>query len=378
MSSRTRLAVVCRSFAAGGGGREKYMRRLVEGLVERDFQLLLIGEDLEPDLKGRAGIEAHRLFPIKGEQGLRHWTFSRRARSLVQQRPALDLVITTGHVDFGDLYIANGGSHRAYLRRLGSWASWLLPKNWVRLYLQHRLFTDPGRWFLTHSKMARDDIVREHGTNPDRIRTLYHGIDTDRFQPDRLADKRVPMRKRLDYGPEDFVLLFTGGSWKRKGLPHVLKALKRVDQPRTKLLVVGETKYRRAKHCARRLGIRKRVRFEGYVNQIEEYYALSDALCFPSRHDQAGLVVLEALASGLPVITTRTTGMHELIENGENGFVVETADDEETLARRMNQLSNTPGSRYESMREHAARTGQQYPFERHLSRFVKLVNDLVH
>lgn len=374
----SRLGIVCRSLVPDAGGRESYMLSLIDGLVDRGFELLLVSEEARPGLDDHPGIDVRTLSPFKVEQGVRKWLFCRRAQSIVQSQVHLDLVITTGHVDFGGLYIANGGSHRAYLRRCGSWSSWLRPKNWIQLYLQDRLFTGPGRTFLTHSKMARDDIVREHGTNPDRILTICHGIDTDRFHPDRLDDKRAPMRERLGYGPEDFVLLFTGGSWKRKGLPHVLKALKGVDQPRTKLLVVGETKYRRAKRFARRLGISKRVRFQGYVDHIEKYYALSDALCFPSRHDQAGLVVLEALASGLPVITTRTTGMHELIENGENGFVIETADDEETLARRMKQLSNAPGSRYESMCEHAARTGRQYPFERHLSRFVQLVDDLAH
>lgn len=371
------IGVVSRSLASGRGGQEKYMLSLVDELIEQGFKLTMVCEEAEPGLDRPAGSEVKTVTPIKVEQGIRKWLFSRRARSLLEREAGLDLIITTGHVNFGDLYIANGGSHRAYLRQCGSWRSWLGLKNWIQVHLQDELFSDPDRHFLTHSRMARNDIVREHDTDPERIHTIYHGVDLDRFNPETHGESSPLLRKQLGYEVEDFICLFTAGSWKRKGLPELLQAFAEVRNPGVHLLVVGRTKQSRAKRLASSLQVGDRVRFQGYVEDIEKFYRLSDALIFPSKYDAAGLVVLEALACGLPVVTTKTTGMHEVIEDGRNGFVIPSADDREALGDRIDRLAGMEKSHYADLRKEAARTGQQFPLGRHTTKFVKLIEELI-
>lgn len=237
--------------------------------------------------------------------------------------------------------------------------------------MQETLFSDTDRIVLTPSKMSKNDIVRDYQASPENIRVIYHGVDTERFNRTKLRRERASRRRLLGYGPENFVCLFTGGSWKRRGLEHALRALARIPDPSVQLAVVGRTKSRKTRKLARKLGIRNRVRLFGYAEKIEDFYVASDVLVFPSKYDSAGLVVLEALACGLPVITTETTGMHEVIDPGTSGFVVPRAEHEAQIAENINRLrrADSPAN----FREAAYATGQRHSFDSHFQAFESLL-----
>jgi UDP-glucose:(heptosyl)LPS alpha-1,3-glucosyltransferase len=136
----------------------------------------------------------------------------------------------------------------------------------------------------------------------------------------------------------DFVLLLIGNDWRVKGLPCVLKAMQAVDSASLRLLVVGGENPARYLEEAKQLGIADRVRFESSNPNVLELYAAADLYVSPSLEDSFGLPVLEAMACGLPVVTSPAAGVSQLISNELNGFVLEDPRSIHELAKLLNKL----------------------------------------
>jgi UDP-glucose:(heptosyl)LPS alpha-1,3-glucosyltransferase len=132
------------------------------------------------------------------------------------------------------------------------------------------------------------------------------------------------MRDRLGFHEKDFILIFVGGDWGRKGLNLVLYAIANLPDSRVSLLVAGndrsEASYRR---LSKRLGIEQQIHFLGHCTDVVPYLAASDAFIMPSSYEAFSVAMLEAAAMALPLIVTKINGAEELVKDGVNGFFVE-------------------------------------------------------
>ena len=141
------------------------------------------------------------------------------------------------------------------------------------------------------------------------------------------------MRASLGFAPDVPLFLFVGSGFERKGLAVALKALARL--PQGNLLVIGRDRHvARYQRLADDLGLAARVQFLGALPDVRPYYGAADALVLPTLYDPFPNVALEAMACGLPVVTSTTSGAAELIANGHNGYVCDALDTE-TLAAHM-------------------------------------------
>ncbi|QGF23882.1 glycosyltransferase family 4 protein [Raineyella fluvialis] len=184
---------------------------------------------------------------------------------------------------------------------------------------------------------VEDGILRR--TYP-RVRppsvVIGNGVDTDRYQPD--PEDRVAYRRRLGLAEDDAVAVFVGHEFGRKGLPVVLQAMDGEPHDILHLVVVGGTPdmITQAARDADLHGVGPRVHFVGEQLDPRPYLHLSDFMVFPSAYESYGLVVLEAMACGLPVVATRVGCVPEVIDDGVNGIVVEpSADSVREGIRRM-------------------------------------------
>lgn len=184
------------------------------------------------------------------------------------------------------------------------------------------------RWVIAISERVRAELARYYGRSA-RVVMIRPGVDLVRFHPARRRRFRAAVRQALGYAEREFLLLYVGDL--RKGAVEALRALALL--PDMHLLVISRAPARRYREVAQRLGVSARVRFLSATDRIEDYYAASDALFFPTVYDAHGMVIWEAMASGLPVITTRAAGAAEIIRHGEEGLIVEEARDIPTLAR---------------------------------------------
>lgn len=156
---------------------------------------------------------------------------------------------------------------------------------------------------------------------------LFNAVDIKRFDPERIDLSREPIRASLNLASDDVAVLMIAQDFERKGLPEALRAFASVAASRLKLIVVGKQPVAPYEKLAEELKISDRVIFAGPTKEPERFYASADAFVLPTRHDPCSLVVLEALAMGLPVISTRFNGACEIITDGEHGAIVSSADD---------------------------------------------------
>jgi UDP-glucose:(heptosyl)LPS alpha-1,3-glucosyltransferase len=164
------------------------------------------------------------------------------------------------------------------------------------------------------------------------------------------------------------VALFAAMNYRLKGLQPLLHAVRcLVARHGTavpfRLVVVGHPDTRAYVRLARRLGIEDRVRFAGPCAEMASAYFASDFLVHPTFYDPCSLVVLEALACGLPVITTRANGASELLHPLQEGYVIDDPHDHGRLAWCMAQLLDP--QRRATCAQAARRTAAQWTFEHH-------------
>ncbi len=194
------------------------------------------------------------------------------------------------------------------------------------------------------SQSVKKDLVRFCAVPNEDIIVIHNGVNLDEFHPAHKLIYRGPTRDRFDLEESDFVFLFVGHFFRRKGFNTVLKALSRLRSKNVKLLVVG-------KHSAERdsfmrltqdMGLNSRVIFVGRTDHVNHYYAASDAFIFPTFYEPFGLAILEAMACGLPVITSKLAGAAELITDSVNGMLLNDPTNESQLIRKMELLISNP------------------------------------
>ena len=228
---------------------------------------------------------------------------------------------------------------------------------------------------VTVSERAKQDFVRHYGAPAHRMAVIGHGVDTSRFHPRNRALFRKQVRERHGFGSEEALLLFVGGDWHRKGLDVLLDTVAASTRD-WKLVVVGDDELGSHRDQARSPGIEERVVFAGSQEAVEQYFAAADVFTLPTRYEPFGLVVLEAMASGLPVIASACAGAASLIQQGVNGYILETPDDRDELLRYLTPLLGDAALR-EAIGARARETAECYTWEAAATAYRELYERVV-
>ncbi|MEB3223861.1 MAG: glycosyltransferase family 4 protein [Candidatus Sericytochromatia bacterium] len=193
--------------------------------------------------------------------------------------------------------------------------------------------THAGR-FHTCSRAVRDEAIRHYGIPPERIAAIPWGIDLAEFQPSAAA--RVERREAwgLDGGP---VLVMVANELHRKGLAPLLHALALLGRGDVTLLVAGRADARPWRRLVEHLGLTRQVRFLGSQPAAACYQA-ADAFVMPTLYEGWSLVIGEALACGLPVVTSHAAGSSDLVRPGENGLLLAEPRDAAAIAQALGQV----------------------------------------
>jgi glycosyltransferase involved in cell wall biosynthesis len=214
---------------------------------------------------------------------------------------------------------------------------------------------------LANSRFTADVVKAEYRLNPDRVYTVYKSIDAERYRP--------ALALRLRQAPHPPRLLFVGGNMQRKGLPVLIRAAPLVLAvlPQAEFWVVGQDPAQaRMEALCRAHGVAERFHFWGLSSQGEliDYYAQSDVFVLPSLTEAFGVVFLEAMAAGLPVVGTRAGGIPEVVEDGVNGLLAQP-DDPPSLAMALLSLLSD-----QTLRSRLSQAGLATAHEFSLSRMM--------
>jgi len=206
--------------------------------------------------------------------------------------------------------------------------------------------------------------IRSEGRTGVPTQLIYNGVDLDRYHPDNRARYRAAARQEIAAPAEAWLVLFAGSGFERKGLMTAIEALPRLDDRGARLLVVGKGDARPYQALAEGLGVGARVTWLGPRPDIERWYAAADALALPTRYEPFGNVHLEALASGLPVVTTTHAGGAEAVSPA-CGAVVEPRDPT-ALGAALDRLRAGDGAALSAAARAAA---EPFTYERQVSSF---------
>ncbi len=300
---------------------------------------------------------------------------------------SLDVVHDIGMGWYCDIYQAQGGvwqaSTEAKALSLPRWAKplkrasmKLLPRYRTFRKLAARQFANSEMIVVAISRMVAQETTQFHGVEPERIRVVYNGVDTEQFSPKRRLRDRERLRRRFGFHDDEVVFIFVGNDYHRKGLAAAVRAtlgLKR-EGLLVRLLVVGGKSYRRVSYALRGLNDSSLVTFTGLVDDSAPYYVAADAFVLPTLYDAFALSVIEAAASGIPPITTRMAGAAELLTDGADGYVLDDPCDVAALAERMRRLVVEPARR-QRMGEASRILAHEHSLERNCDEIVDIYHE---
>jgi glycosyltransferase involved in cell wall biosynthesis len=206
------------------------------------------------------------------------------------------------------------------------------------------------------------------------VRVIPNGVDTVQFSPAMRLARRDSARASRHFHETDFVLLLIGNDWSNKGLPAILEATQKLSSTPARLLVVGNDSPAPFRAMAEKLGVHNRCVWEPPSGDILDAYAASDIYVSPSREDSFGMPVAEAMACGLPVITSEFAGVSSLLHDGRDGFVLRDPHDVESLAKLIRMFYEQPELR-SRMGQAAAKTTLEWTWERNATAVWQLLQE---
>lgn len=321
-----KLAVIRQRYTPYGGA-ERFLERALAALDRNDLEVTVIARDWPEGTQ-----TGYRRLLLKSFSIGRTWRDAAFARAACREvaHGGYDLVQSHERLPCCDIFRAGDGVHREWLsqrgRRRGTLSRLLdraSPFHRRILTAEHAMFASPRlKAIVCNSRMVRDEIVRHYGVAGERLIVIPNAVDGNHFHPGLREQHRISTRR--EHGLDDTrpVFLFVGSGFERKGVDLLLEVWEQLD---ASLIVIGHDRdlpeYRR--RAAKLAG---KVRFLGAQRDVRPWLGAADVFVLPTLYDPLPNAALEALASGLPVLTSTKSGAAEWITPGVNGDVADALD----------------------------------------------------
>jgi glycosyltransferase involved in cell wall biosynthesis len=370
-----RFGIVTQYLGANDGQGRVNLEIALEA-ARQGHHVTVFSEHVDRTVEASLGIRAVRCPPPSWlpSRLLRDQLFAYRShREIGRAAHRCDALLTNGfstwaHSDLNCIHFvhdtwrrtrADAGTHRLTLRRLYA-AVYVQLNAWLE-----RLSLRRSRRVVAVSGTVQNELVGM-GVDAAKIHVIANGVDTAEFAPG------APQRHRFGLPPEPVIALFAGDlTTPRKNLDTVLRALQAT--PRVHLAVAGHCDRSPYPDMARGMGLADRVHFVGFQRDMPALMRSVDMFILPSRYEPFGLVVLEAMASGLPVLTSRAAGVSSLIPK-DAGYVVDDAEDADAMASWMQELAGDAGAR-QSMGRSARALAEAHSWSAMASQYVTLLTE---
>ena len=362
------------------GGVERYIYQLCRRLIHSGHEIHYFCHFWKEKPEG---ITFHKIpYIFKPLRWAKVLAFDRLTHRAIQQQGPFDIVHGFTKTSRQDIYTDGSGclqDFQAYslgrspLRRfLGP----MMPHQRVVLSIQKARFTRGNfKRIITMSKLVQRQICRRYGLSDQEVEVVYNGIDLERFNPRNIARHRAIVRSELGLAGDVPVVLFVANDYERKGLGTLLQAMQQLEG--AVCLVIGKERPRRKSRfvkMATDLGIQARVHFLGVRPDVDRYYAASDLCCLPTYFDAFGMVILEAMATGIPAIVSAAAGAAEIVIEGKTGAVLPDPDDDRALAKLMRPFMDRMIARKAGQR--ARDECRRFSWDTHFDRILDIYEEV--
>ena len=367
-----RIALVHMRHAATGG-TERYLNHLAAHLAGLGHAVTIVCRRHEavphPDVSFAV------LRPLAVGRVHRMISFAKAVERHVREA-AYEVVVGLGKTWSHDVIRLGGGCHQTFLDHTYQAAQRVSLYQFKGAWLRHRcalaleargLAHNAYSCVITNSAMVKQDVMERYGVPEEAITIIPNGVDLDRFHPRHRTGSGAALRQQLGFDDSHLVLVFVGTGYRRKGLDRLLDVMPELvrQRPESRLLVAGyESGLASWQQQAERIGMANHVRFLGGRRDPEVCYGAGDLYVLPTQYDPFANTTLEALASGLPVVTTAANGGCEVLDHGKHGAVISEADDRDALLQALLMWSDRDRLRDSSV---AARSrAEQYGVRREM------------
>ncbi len=383
-----KVALIMQHVDSGRGGAETSVGQYARHLTRRECQVHVYTTSTAP-ADNLDGVTFHTIPSRSWLRSLRTRNFVRRAVEQIS-RERFDVVHAVTCCLDADIYQPRGGSiAETSLRNLAACASSagrlgrrlsraFDPNHRIALRLERRVCRQVQRPIIAAvSEYVADQFSRHYRLGPPRVRVIFNGVDAPQADPAGARRNRHQVRQALGVAEGVVLALLVAHNFKLKGLASAIRALGKVVQRTdrdTRLLVLGRDKPLPYKKLAEALGVADKLIVHGPAIDAWPFFHAADLLVHPTYYDACSRVVLEALTAGLPVITTRHNGAAEAITDGQEGYVIDSANDIDALADRWLRLTDADLRR--ACRDHALAKRKCVSMSRHVDQMLALYREV--
>ncbi|HVN63930.1 MAG TPA: glycosyltransferase family 4 protein [Candidatus Binataceae bacterium] len=371
-----RIAILSRRFDAHGGGTERDLIVTAQCLREAGHEIVIYADVIrspaaEWDVRRVPGPRLGRTM------GLLRFA---QGAAPAARRDGAEIVLSFARAIGADIMRSGGGAHVSYVRAARQWrgaaaaaAMRFSAYHRAQMLVEWRAFQWPGlKRVIAVSELVRKDLIRQFGLAPEKTATIYNGVDLERFRPTADRTGRDSIRAQFSLPGTARVVAFVGNGFARKGLRFLIEAW-RVIPGSPFLLVVGTDRAAEVyKRQAQAMGIGERVIFAGSQPDVAAIFQAVDALALPSFFEPFGNVVMEAMASGLPVLTSVHCGAAELLPPAMRAYCVRNPADTGEVAIRMTALLDAPAA----LRNEARAAAAKFTWKRYARELTALIDSL--
>jgi UDP-glucose:(heptosyl)LPS alpha-1,3-glucosyltransferase len=337
------------------GGAERSVFELATALSGLGFEVHILAAKGQTDAKN-----IHILCRDRPGKRVGYFTFAKALRKHLSENQYC-LIHSVLPFDFADVYQPRGGTYaESILRNAASYQNKLLEsykrltaftnfRRSILLRAERKLSAAPnGPVIAALSEYVAEQFKQHYNTDARRIVVIPNGVKTDKQintgQADRLRTQ-ILAELGLKEADNPALFLFAANNFRLKGLAVLLKAMAaaaRYDTERKGYLIVaGNGKKHKYQYIAQKLNLYKKVIFLGHIKHIQNALAISDVAVLPTFYDPSSRYILEALAAGKPVITTRFNGATDLFVNNRHGKVIDAPGDISALAEAIIYFTDT-------------------------------------
>ncbi len=380
------IALCYESVLPARGGAETYLGDLARRLAADGHEVHLYACRWDA-ASLPASTVFHQLDVPKGPRFLRPWRFGKAVeKTLAANRH--DVSVGFDKTWGQDVLYPQGGLHAAsaehnrrkfanpVVRFFASAAKWFDLAAWSFSRLERKQYLGASKsTIIVNSRMVQRHFADHYLIGPDRTRVVHSAIDPGRFAAADRPARRFAERRRWGVPDDTPVGLFVAMNYRLKGLAPLIRAAATVPKDKPfKIAVVGHPKVGRYLRLATQLGVADRFLFLGHRNDPKDAYFAADFLVHPTFYDPCSLVALEALACGLPVITTKYNGASELLDVPANGLVIDDPHNAPALGYAIaSMLDRTYRT---AARESAKAAAARWTFEQHYQALLAVFNEV--
>lgn len=303
------------------GGLQRDFLRIANECLQRGHSVTVftmqIDGEIDPALKVN-------IIPTTAKQN------HTRAKQFVKQlKPHLknyDLTVGFNKIPGLDVYYAADTCYKAKSRQKNNFLYRLTPRYRHYVNYENAVFDKNATTeILLISEKQRPEFIKHYNTQTERFHLLPPGISRDRVASDNAMEIRKKTRDEFHIKTSEFLLLMVGSGFKTKGLDRILKGIAALPEnikKYSKLFVIGNDNSNLFIKLAKKLNILSQVHFLGGRDDVPQFFLAADILLHPAYNENTGTVLLEAVASGLPVLTTDVCGYAHYIEEANAGIVL--------------------------------------------------------